>query len=75
MEKEFDLDQTETNFDFGPVASLSARVDEKLALVAVVLVQHQAAANLASGWQVERAIDLVAQNLLDQADCQTAPGH
>lgn len=40
VEKELDLDQTETNFDFGPAASLSANADVKLALAAVVLVQH-----------------------------------
>jgi hypothetical protein len=38
LEKELDLDQTETNFDFDPAVSLSANVDEKLALAAVVLV-------------------------------------
>ena len=75
VEKELDLDQTETNFDFDPAVSLSANVDEKLALAAVVLVQHWAAANLASGWQEERAVDLAAQTLFDRADCQTAPGH
>lgn len=40
LEKELDLDQTETNFDFGPAADLSANADEKLALAAAVLVQH-----------------------------------
>lgn len=40
LEKELDLDQTETNFDFDPAVGLSANVDEKLALAAVALVQH-----------------------------------